>query len=688
MNTIETIKQQLNFNISDDLLISILFEMSRYYDKEFTNILKEIKKEQNIIFDTPTRKQLRLKYYYGDNYKNNNLKYNIAHCQYNNKKDIEKVINDFINRLNTYNPQKIIESMKKKYNDLTNGINNKENIEKWLNNYNNRRKNKIFSMASVLINQKIFKESNYNENYIINYINKIYDSLENYRYLTIVIEGDLFNIQEKCITWKMMYKAGIYAENFIQFKDTFVAFKKEKQIKQLEEFLKQRNIKKPEKLARHFYDGISYGFKFEDCYISENQKIKIMIYKKIELDNTNIPCPSCNTTIQRGNSYPEIFLRSWECQNPSCPDRSKSGRGKRFDEYGVYRYFKLIENRKENRIDEEFYQNWRRDIFNSDLDWKEFLLKEYTYAGENIHVQNYNIQNRIGRHVNSSNIQNNKPPKNSVNSFEELPLYKLLKEIKQNNVNTNNNKYIKLKKSIEILNENSTQYIAELADNQIGTAITSPPYYNAREYSQWNNLILYLIDMMINSLNIYNKMVNNSYYLYNIGDIVCEDNVYVKSTMSRRRIQLGFLSCMIFEISGFNIVGNIIWDKGEVQSKRNSTLNMFSGYVKCINCYEHVLVFRKGIYEKNYNNVVKIAPVIKINSKGENTYKHTAPFPIELVNLIRPFVQENYYILDPFLGSGTTLKWCKNNNLKGVGFELNKEYYNLCINNINSIELN
>lgn len=685
MSSIELIKHQINFDITDDLLIAILFEMSRYYDKKFTNLLKGIKKEKNIVFDTPTRKQLRLKYYYGNNYKNFDLKYNIEPCTYNNEKDIQNVIEDTVKRLNTYSTEKIIESIKKRFNDLTNGVNNKENIENWLKIYEERRKDKKFSMASLLINQKIFKEANYNENYIINYINKIYDSLENYRYLTIIIENDLFDKDEKCVTWKMMYKAGIYAENFMQYKDKFVPFKKEKQTKQLVEFLKSRNIKNAEELATEFYDKISYGFKFEDCYISKDQSIKIMIYKKIKLDNTNVPCPSCNTIIQRGNSYPELFLRSWECQNPSCPDRSKSGRGKRFDEYGVYRYLKLVENKKENRIDEKFYQKWRRDIFDSDLEWKEFILREYTYAGENVFVKNYKIENQLDRNIISLDISKNRIPDDAIDSFEKLPIFKLLKNIKIEN--TNKNDSVELKKSIEILNENSTQYIAKLLENQIGTAITSPPYYNAREYSQWNNLVLYLIDMMINSKNIYDKMLKNSYYLYNIGDIVCEDNVYVESNMSKRRIQLGFLSCMIFEISGFNVVGNIIWDKGEVQSKRNSTQNMFSGYVKCINCYEHVLVFRKGEYEKNYNNVVKITPVIKINSKGENLYKHTAPFPTEVVNLVKPFVQENYYILDPFLGSGTTLKWCKENNFKGVGFELNSEYYNLCLNNINNNEI-
>ena len=79
---------------------------------------------------------------------------------------------------------------------------------------------------------------------------------------------------------------------------------------------------------------------------------------------------------------------------------------------------------------------------------------------------------------------------------------------------------------------------------------------------------------------------------------------------------------------------------------------------------------------------MKISPVIKINSKGENTYKHTAPYPLDLVAQINKFALKDKYILDPFLGSGTTLVWCKNNGYKGIGFELNKIYYDLCIENV------
>lgn len=185
--------------------------------------------------------------------------------------------------------------------------------------------------------------------------------------------------------------------------------------------------------------------------------------------------------------------------------------------------------------------------------------------------------------------------------------------------------------------------------------------------------------MMI-SAAVYDSLSKNGHYLYNIGDIVNTDNVYVESNMSKRRLKLGFLSCVFFEIVGLELEGNIIWDKGQVQSKRNSTVNLNSGYVKCINCYEHVFSLKKrSIVPYSYVTYNKyFSPVIKINFEGENTYKHIVPYPPEIVDLLKPYMDKYKYVLDPFLGLGTTVKWCKNNGYKGLGFELNATYYERC----------
>lgn len=679
MQTIDKVKKELNLNISEKLLIALVFEMTRKKDKEFVKELQRIQKENNIVFNTFMRNRIRKYYYFKEELSDISefQIYNINTFTYTDK-ELEDVFEDFYRRLHTYDPEKIINSLKTKIHDLEIGNKIDRHADKWFDYYYKKYSNIDYSLIIYKVDQKEFEKNNYNIDFVNNFIFNTYNKLINYRHLAIVFESEIIDRDQKDLTWSIIYKAGIYAENFKEFKDKFIPFKQQEQIRHLTNFLSSRKIGNPEELSTEFYKSMSYGYKFEDLYISDNGDSKILILRKIELDNSNVPCPSCFTINQRGNSYPEVFLRSWECTNPSCPDRSKSGRGKRFDEYGTYRYFKLIKNNKEDHINERLYFSWRRDIFEHTSDWKEYLINNYSYKGETVFAKNTEIIKTLGRNIVCDyEIDANLNPI----KFNELPIYKLFKSIFDNKREFKDRLKI-LKNDIEVINDNSTSYLNSLVPNQIGAAITSPPYYNAREYSQWENVILYLVDMLLNADAVYNSLADDSYYLYNIGDIVSEDNIYVVSLMSNKRIQLGFLSCMIFEIVGFNLSGNIIWDKGQVQSKRNSTINLFSGYVKCINSYEHVFVFKKGHITEGFNKVIKINPVIKINSKGENTYKHTAPYPLDLVNLIKSFAQKDLYILDPYLGSGTTLKWALKNGYKGLGIEMNEDYYKLSLDRI------
>lgn len=54
---------------------------------------------------------------------------------------------------------------------------------------------------------------------------------------------------------------------------------------------------------------------------------------------------------------------------------------------------------------------------------------------------------------------------------------------------------------------------------------------------------------------------------------------------------------------------------------------------------------------------------------------HGATFPEKLANrLIRMYSKEGALILDPFLGTGTTLEACRNTNRAGIGIELNEKF--------------
>ncbi len=70
------------------------------------------------------------------------------------------------------------------------------------------------------------------------------------------------------------------------------------------------------------------------------------------------------------------------------------------------------------------------------------------------------------------------------------------------------------------------------------------------------------------------------------------------------------------------------------------------------------------------------------NFSGENRIKvgHPAPFPIELPRrCIKLFSYVGEVVLDPFLGSGSTLIACLETNRVGIGVEINKSYCELAV---------
>ena len=78
------------------------------------------------------------------------------------------------------------------------------------------------------------------------------------------------------------------------------------------------------------------------------------------------------------------------------------------------------------------------------------------------------------------------------------------------------------------------------------------------------------------------------------------------------------------------------------------------------------------------NYVVDFMPVYKINSKGENTVGHTAPYPENIPNFAScVFGKKGKFILDPFLGSGTSIVSAVRNGYVGIGIECSHEYAEL-----------
>ena len=75
-------------------------------------------------------------------------------------------------------------------------------------------------------------------------------------------------------------------------------------------------------------------------------------------------------------------------------------------------------------------------------------------------------------------------------------------------------------------------------------------------------------------------------------------------------------------------------------------------------------------------DIIKLSPVIKINSKGQNILGHTAPFPSEIPEYaVRVFSGINESVLDPFAGSFTTAIESVRQERNSIGMELNRTMF-------------
>lgn len=280
---------------------------------------------------------------------------------------------------------------------------------------------------------------------------------------------------------------------------------------------------------------------------------------------------------------------------------------------------------------------------------------------------------------------------------------------------------------------------------------TSVPYYNARKYSTWNNLNDYLTFMKEVILECYRVLDNHRVFVFNISDVVDNDNMDKIKAFGHRKIPLPAYFINIFEDCGFTYVDDIIWNKGEVQSSRHKNKSTpYPFYQYPINCYEHILIFHKHRLEKDIKypcsvcgslnvksnsytsrglrsweccnpdcdrsesgrgkrfslktimvqdeikqreNIIpsefvddwrrdihKLNPVVKINSKGENSLGHTAPFPEAIPEMaVRYYSYQGDIVLDMFSGSFTTAICANKLNRIGVGIELRKDLFETCI---------
>jgi DNA modification methylase len=90
----------------------------------------------------------------------------------------------------------------------------------------------------------------------------------------------------------------------------------------------------------------------------------------------------------------------------------------------------------------------------------------------------------------------------------------------------------------------------------------------------------------------------------------------------------------------------------------------------------------------NWLNKDKVYPtnVVYLSTECGNK-KHSAAFPKSLPEwFIKLFTQEGDWVLDPFLGSGTTCEVAQELSRNSVGVEISPEYYEIALSHLHPIQ--
>lgn len=260
--------------ISEDLLDTIVLDMSRVADSYINKLINNYKKEVDIVITSLEKNYLR-KLILGYDLEQSNYKgIDEIKNEFNKEEYLEEAYNLIFEGINR-NKQSVIGS-------LVSRVKIDKDINKKYKSYIDEAEGKYYQ----LLYYKVQDDNDVKR--IFTSIKDLYDSLENYHQCIIEFGSDC--------SWLLISQIAIYLENF-KTETHLNAFKEEKKISELKDHINKYKLSGNSSTINNqikaLYKGVNYGFHFNDLVITNDGKNKLLVLQKIELDESYVPCPDC-----------------------------------------------------------------------------------------------------------------------------------------------------------------------------------------------------------------------------------------------------------------------------------------------------------------------------------------------------------------------------------------------------------
>jgi len=235
-----------------------------------------------------------------------------------------------------------------------------------------------------------------------------------------------------------------------------------------------------------------------------------------------------------------------------------------------------------------------------------------------------------------------------------------------------------------------SEVLKKVEDESIHLTFTSPPYYNARDYSIYPSYKAYLQFLAQVFEQVHRVTKEGRFLIVNTSPIIIPR---ISRQYASKRYPIPFDIHHDLTNMGWEFIDDIIWLKPEASVKnRNAGFLQHRkplGY-KPNAITEYLMVYRKKTTRlidwniKQYDKITVNSSKVKDGYETSNVWKidptfnkvHSAVFPAELCKrVVQYYSFEGDVVFDPFGGSGTLAKTAKALNRSFFLTEKNNQYF-------------